>query len=87
MLQRLLLRQDCNFQKKGAAIFLQDGSHGIKASENPYRFSEAFLENGFRFRGLFYPEKTGRKCIIRKKIRILRQDGKRRRCGEALRRV
>ena len=58
MRQRLLLRQDCNFQKKRAAIFLQDGSHGIKASENPYRFSEAFLENGFRFRGLFYPEKN-----------------------------
>ena len=55
-LQRSLLRQDFNFQKKRAAIFLQEGGHGIKASENPYRFSEAFLKNGLRFFGLFYPE-------------------------------
>jgi len=47
LLQRLLLRQDCNFPEKRTAVFLQDGSHWIKASGNHIGFPEAFLKENF----------------------------------------
>lgn len=50
MLQRLLLRQDCNFPEKRTAVFLQDGSHWIKASGNHIGVSGGFSKREFRQR-------------------------------------